>query len=162
MVGWHHRLNGHVFECALGEGEGQGRLVCCSPWDHKESALFIRWPKYWIFSFSISLSNDYSGLISIRFDWFALPDSPRDSQKSFLTLQFKSISSSVISLLYGPTLTSIYDYWEKTIALTIQTFFGKIMSLLFNMLFSYSSNKQLKLKMGKYAIYSYKIIKFLE
>ena len=37
MVGWHHRFNGHEFEQALGEGEGQGSLVCCSPWDHKES-----------------------------------------------------------------------------------------------------------------------------
>ena len=79
----------------------------------KESALLIRWPKYWSFSFSISPSSEYSGLIYFRIDWFDLPSSPRDSQKSFPTLQFKSISSSVISLLYGPTLTSIYDYWKN-------------------------------------------------
>ena len=79
----------------------------------KELALLIRWPKYWSFSFSISPSNEYSGLISFRIDWFGLPSSPRDSQKSFPTLQFKSINSSMISLHYGPTLTSIYDYWKN-------------------------------------------------
>ena len=78
-----------------------------------ESVLRIRWPKYWSFSFSLSPSSEYSGLIYFRIDWFDLPSSPRDSQKSFPTLQFKSISSSVISLLYGPTLTSIYDYWKN-------------------------------------------------
>ena len=61
------------------------------------------------------------------------PCSPRDSQESSPTPQFKSINSSVLSLLYGPILTSIHDYW-KTIALTRQTFVGKVMSLLFNML----------------------------
>ena len=55
----------------------------------KESALRIRWPKYWDFSFSISPSNEYSGLISFRMDWFDLC-SPRDSQESSPTPQFKS------------------------------------------------------------------------
>ena len=64
-------------------------------------------------------------------DWF--PCSPRDSQESSLTLQFKSINSLVLSFLYSPTLTSIHDYWEK-IALTRQIFVDKVMSLLFNML----------------------------
>ena len=59
--------------------------------------------------------------------------SPRDSQESFPTLQFKSINSLVLSFLYGSTLTSIHDYW-KSIALARQTFVGKVMSLLFNML----------------------------
>ena len=59
--------------------------------------------------------------------------SPRDSQESSPTPQFKSISSSVLSLLHSPTLTSIHDHWE-TIALTRRTFVGKIISLLFNML----------------------------
>ena len=71
-----------------------------------ESALRIRWPKYW--SFSISSSNEYSGLISVR----KSPCSPRDSQESS-TPQFKSINSSVLSFLYGPTLTYIHDYWEN-------------------------------------------------
>ena len=62
-----------------------------------------------------------------------LPCSPRDSEESSPTSQWKSINSSVLSFLYGPTLKSIHDYW-KTIALTRQTDIGKIMSLLFNML----------------------------
>ena len=80
-----------------------------------ESALRIRWPKYWSFSFSISPSNEYSGLISFWTDWFAC--SPRVSQEASPTPQFKNINSSMLSLLYSPTLTSIHDYW-KTIALT--------------------------------------------
>ena len=76
-----------------------------------DSALRVRWPKYWSFSFSISPSNEYSGLISFRIDWFDLC-SPKDSQESSLTPQFKSINNSVLSFLYGPTLTSIHDYWE--------------------------------------------------
>ena len=76
-----------------------------------DSVLGIRWPKYWSFSFSISPSNEYSGLISFR-NWLVWsPCSPRDSQESSPTPQFKSISSLVLSLLYyGPTLTSIHDY----------------------------------------------------
>ena len=58
----------------------------------------------------------------------------RDSQESSPIPQFKSINSSVLSFLYSPTLTSIHDYWKKTIALTTRTFVGKVMSLLFNML----------------------------
>ena len=73
-----------------------------------ESALYIKRPKYW--SFSISPSNEYSALISFRTDWS--PCSPRDSQESSLT-QFESISSSALSLLYGPTLTSVHDYWKN-------------------------------------------------
>ena len=67
-----------------------------------ESVLCIRWAKYWSFSFSISPSNEYSGLFSFRI--------PRESQESSPILQFKSISSSVLSFLYGPTLTCIHDY----------------------------------------------------
>ena len=92
-----------------------------------EFALRIRWPKYW--SFSISLSNDYSGMISFRIDWFDL----LAVQESSPTLQLKSINSSAFSILYGATLTSIHDYW-KIIALTMWTFDGKVMFLLFNML----------------------------
>ena len=58
----------------------------------------------WSFSFSISLSNEYSGLISFRMDWLESPCSPRDSQESSPTPQFKSINSSVFSFLYSPTL----------------------------------------------------------
>ena len=65
------------------------------------------------------------------------PCSPRDSHVSSPLPQFKSISSSVLSLLYGPTLTSVPDYWKQNIALTIQTFVGKVISLLFNILFRF-------------------------
>ena len=79
-----------------------------------ESALRIRWPKYWSFSFSISPSNEYSGLISFRMDWLdLLAVSPRDSQESSPTPQFKSINSLVLRFLYSPTLTSIHDYWKN-------------------------------------------------
>ena len=62
------------------------------------------------FSFSISPSNEYSGLISFRIDRFDLLCSPRNSQESSPTPQFESINSSVLSLLYGPALTSVHDY----------------------------------------------------
>ena len=76
-----------------------------------ESILHIRWPKYWTFSFSISPSNEYS----IDFLWDGLvgsPCSPRDSQESSPTPQFESINSLALSLLYGPTLTTVCEYWK--------------------------------------------------
>ena len=73
-----------------------------------ESVLRIRWPKYLSFSFNISPSNEYLGLISFRMDW--LDRLAEDSQESSLTSQFKSINSSVLSFLDSPTLTSIHDY----------------------------------------------------
>ena len=76
----------------------------------KESVLRIRWPKYW--SFSISLSNEYSGLISFRIDWLDL-FVVQGTQESSPTPQFKSINSSVLSFLYSPTLTSIHDHWKN-------------------------------------------------
>ena len=78
-----------------------------------ESVLCIRWPKDWSFSFSISPSNEYSGLISFMMHWLYLLNSPRDSQESSPTPQFKSINSSALSFLYSPTLTSIHDYWKN-------------------------------------------------
>ena len=74
-------------------------------------SLCNRCPKDWNSSVSISPSNEYSGLISFRFDWS--PCSPRDSQESSPASQFKGINSSAFSLLYGPTLTSTHDYWES-------------------------------------------------
>ena len=67
-----------------------------------ESILLMRWPKYWSFSFSISPSNEHPGLISFRMDWLDLPCSPRDSQESSETPQFKSINSSVLRFLHSP------------------------------------------------------------
>ena len=76
-----------------------------------ESALCIRWPKYW--SFSISASNKYSGLISVNIDWFDLP-AVQGTLKSFF--QYHSLKASLpLSLLYGPTLTSIHNYWKNHI-----------------------------------------------
>ena len=76
-----------------------------------ESALHISWSKYWSlsFSFSTSPSNQYSVLISFRIDWFDV----QMTQESSPAPQFKSINSLVLSLLYGPTLTSVPDYWKN-------------------------------------------------
>ena len=77
-----------------------------------ESTLHMRWPKYWSFNFSIISSKEIPGLISFRMDWLDLC-SPRDSQESSPTPQFKSIKSSMLSFLYSSTLTSIHDYLKK-------------------------------------------------
>ena len=76
------------------------------------SQLCIRWPKYWSFSFSISPSNEYSGLISFRMDWLELL-AVQGTQESSPTPQFKSINSSLLSFLYSTTLTSIHDHWKN-------------------------------------------------
>ena len=81
-----------------------------------KSALRIRWPKYWSFSFSLSPSNEHPGLISFRMDWLDLL-AVQGTRKSSPTPQFKSVNSSALSLLYGPTLTSIHTT-GKTKALT--------------------------------------------
>ena len=77
-----------------------------------EPALCIWWIKYWSFSFSISPSNENSGLISFRIDWFYL-HAVQGTLKSLLQPQFESIKYLVLSLIYGPTLTSIHDYWKN-------------------------------------------------
>ena len=77
-----------------------------------ESVFRVRWPKYWSFSFSISPSHEYSGLISFRMDWLDLL-AVQGTLESSPTPQFKSISSSVLSFLYSSTLTSIHDYWKN-------------------------------------------------
>ena len=78
-----------------------------------ESVLRIRWPKYWNFSFSISPSNECSGLIFFRIDWFGLP-AVQGTLKSLLQHHsFKNINSLVLSFLYSPPLTSIHDYWKN-------------------------------------------------
>ena len=75
-----------------------------------ESVLHIRWLKYW--SFSISPCNEYSGLISFRMNWLDLLV-VQETLDSSSTPQFRSINSSVLSFLYGPTLTSLHDYWKN-------------------------------------------------
>ena len=77
-----------------------------------EAALHIRWPNYQSLNFSISLSNKYSGLISFRLDWFHLL-AVQGTLKFSPALQFERINSLALSLLYGPTLTSIHDYWKN-------------------------------------------------
>ena len=78
-----------------------------------ESALRIRWPKYWSFSFNISPSSEYPGLISFRMDWLYL-FAVQGTLKSLLQHHsFKSINSSLLSFLYSPTLTSVHDYWKN-------------------------------------------------
>ena len=102
-----------------------------------ESVLCIRWPKYWSFSFSISSSNEYSGLISFRMDWLDLL-AVQGTPKSLL--QYHSSKASVLqhSVLFIAQLSHLYLTTGKTIALTRQTFVGKVMSLLFNMWLGWS------------------------
>ena len=98
-----------------------------------ESVLHIRWPKYWSFSFSISPSNEYSGLISFRIDWFDLL-AVQGILKSLL--QHQSLKASILwpSAFFIVQLSHPYMTTGKTIALTGRIFVGKVMSLLFNML----------------------------
>ena len=98
-----------------------------------ESALCIRWPKYWSFSFSISPSNEYSGMISFRIDWFDLL-AVQGTLKSLL--QHHSLKASILrhAVFFMVLLSHPYMIIGKTIALTIWTFVCKAMSLLFNML----------------------------
>ena len=107
-----------------------------------ESTLCIRWPKYRSFRFSISPSYTYSGLVPLwltSLTGLQSSCSPRDSQESSPASQLESINSSPLSLLYGPTLTSIHDSLKnKILALTIWTFISKLVSLLFNMLSSFT------------------------
>ena len=97
------------------------------------SVLHIRWPKYWSFGFSISPSNDYSGLISFRVDWLDFL-AVQGTLKSLL--QHHSSKASILwcSAFFTVQLSHPYMTTEKTVALTRQTFVGKVMSLLFNML----------------------------
>ena len=78
-----------------------------------ELAFPMRWPKDWSFSFIISLSNEYSGLISFRVDLVWSFCSPRDSQESSPTPQLNNINSLAVSFLHGPALTSVHDYWKN-------------------------------------------------
>ena len=98
-----------------------------------ESALHIRWPKYWSFSFNISLSNEYSGLFSLKIDWFAL-FAVQGSLKSLLQHHSSKASILQCSAFFTVQLSHPYMTIGKTIALTRWTFVGKVMSLLLNML----------------------------
>ena len=117
-------------------------LILCNPLLHppsvfpsirgfsNESALCIRWPKYWSFSFNISPSNEHPGLISFRMDWLDL------LAVQGTLLQYHSSKTSILwcSAFFRVQLSCPYMTTGKIIALTRQTFVGKVMSLLFNML----------------------------
>ena len=121
------------------------QLILCCPLVHlpsvfpsirvfsNESVLHNRWPKYWSFSFSLSPSNEYSGLISFRMDWFDLL-AVQGTLKSLL--QHHSSKASIVHCLafFISQLSNPYMTTGKTIALTRWTFVDKVMSLLFNML----------------------------
>ena len=100
---------------------------------HSESAIHIRWPKYWSFSFSISPSNEYSGLISFRMNWLDLLVVQGTLKSIF---QHNTSKASVLwcSAFFIVQLSHPYMTTGKIIALTTQTVAGKVMSLLFNML----------------------------
>ena len=98
-----------------------------------ESGLHIRWPKYWSFSFSISPSSEYSGLISFRMDWFDLLV-VQGTLKSLLQHHSSKASIFQCSAFFIVHLSHPYMTTGKTIALTRWTFVSKVMSLLFNML----------------------------
>ena len=98
-----------------------------------ESVLHIRWPKYWSFSFSISPSNEYSGLIPFRIYWFRLL-AGQGTLKSLLQDHSSKASSLQCSVFSIGQLSHPYMTTRKTIALTRWTFVGKVMSLFFNML----------------------------
>ena len=98
-----------------------------------ESALHIRWPKYWSFSFSISPSNEHSGLISFRMDWFELL-AVQETLKSLLQNHSSKASAFFIVQLSHPYMTA-----GKSVALTKWTFVSKVMFLLFNILYRKSA-----------------------
>ena len=114
-----------------------------------ESALYIRWPQYWHFHFSISPSNDYSGLISFRIYWFDLL-AVQGILKSHL--QHHNLKASVLqrSAFFMVQLSHLYMTTGKTIALTVQTFFGKVMPLLLNMLSRSKRNVSLRRKCSQH------------
>ena len=134
-----------VYSNSCPSGKPSNRLILCRPLllstsifpsirvFPNESVLRIRWPKYWSLNFSISPSNEYSGLISCRMDWLDLL-AVQGTFKSLL--QHHSSKSSVLqcSAFFIVQLSHPYMTTGKTIALTSWTFVGKAMSLLFSML----------------------------
>ena len=98
-----------------------------------ELDLYIRWPKYWSFSFSISQSNEYSGLISFRIDWFGLL-AVQGTLKNLLQLHSSKASILRRSAFFMVQFSHPHMTTGRTIALTRWTFVGKVMSLLFHTL----------------------------
>ena len=98
-----------------------------------ESTLHMRWPKYWSFSFRVSSSNEHTGLTSFRMDWLDLL-AVQGTLKSLLQHHSSKASIFRCSVFFTVQLSHPYMTTGKTITLTRQTFVGKVMSLLFNML----------------------------
>ena len=126
-------------------GDAFSHLILCCPLLHlspippsirvfsNESTLHVRWPKYWSFSFSIIPSNEHPGLISFRMDWLDLL-AVQGTLKSLLQHHSSKVSVLQCSAFFTAQLLHPYMTTGKTIALTRQTFFGKVMSLLLNIL----------------------------
>ena len=112
---------------ALSFSQHQGLFKC------EESALCIKWPKYWSFSFNISPSNEHPGLISFRMDWLDLPE-VQGTLKSLLQNRSSKASFLLHSAFFIVQISHPYTTTGKTIVLTRQTFVDKVMALLFNML----------------------------
>ena len=119
-------------------------ILCCSPLllpsifpsiriFSNESALHIRWPKYWSFSFNISPANEHPGLISFRMDWLDLL-AVQETLKSLLQHHSSKASILQYSAFFTVQLSHPYMTTGKTIALTRGTFVGKVMALLLNIL----------------------------
>ena len=141
----HHQLPEFTQTHAHGVGMPSSRLILCRPLlllppippsirvFSNESALHMRWPKYWSFSFSISLSNEHPGLISFRMDWLGLL-AVQGTLKRLLQHHSSKASLFRCSAFFIVQLSHPFMTTGKTIALTRWTFVGKVMSLLFNML----------------------------
>ena len=94
-----------------------------------ESALQIRWPKYWSFRFSINLTNEYSGLIFFIIVWFDV-FTAQGTLKSPPALQFESINSFTLSFLYGPTLTSVHEILQTVLTLKLEKGFWQLLVMI--------------------------------
>ena len=141
----HHQLPESTQTQVHWVGDASSHLILCCPLlflpsifpsirvFYNESALHIRWPKYWSFSFNISHCNEHSGLISFRMDWLDVL-AVQGTLKSLLHHHSSKASILQHSAFFIVQLSHPYMTTGKTIALTGQTFVGKVMSLLFNML----------------------------
>ena len=123
MAERHHRLDGHEFRWTLGVGDAIQPSILCRPLllplifpsirvFSNELPLHIRWPKYWIFCFSISPSNEYSGLICFRMDWFDLL-AVQGTLESLLQNHSSKASVVQCSAFFIVQLTFIHDYWKN-------------------------------------------------
>ena len=140
----HHQLHSLLKLMSIKSVMPSNHLILCRPLlppsifpsirvFSNESALRIRWPKYWSFSFSISPSSEYSRLISFRMDWLDLL-AVQGTLKSLLQHHSSKASILQCSAFFIVQLSHPYMNTRKTIVLTRRTFVGKVMSLLFNML----------------------------